>query len=129
MEFDVAIATPDVMGKIGRLGRVLGRRGLMPTPRTGTVVQPQDLRHAVEEAKQGRVEFRMDRTALIHCAIGKVSFEEEQLLANLTAVVDSVNRQRPAAVKGQFIKTAYLTTTMGPSIQMDVPRTMALQVE
>jgi large subunit ribosomal protein L1 len=122
LNFDVAIATPDLMGKIGRLGRVLGRRGLMPNPRTGTVVQARDFARAVQEAKQGRVEFRLDRTAIIHVAIGKVSFDTEQLLENMSSLLDTVMRARPSAVKGQFIKTAYLTTTMGPSIKLDVAR-------
>ena len=128
-DFDVSIATPDVMGRIGRLGRILGRRGLMPNPRTGTVVQAEDIPRAVEEAKKGRVEYRLDRTALIHSPIGKVSFEEEQLLGNLTALVDNIVRSRPSGVKGQFIRAAYLTTTMGPSIPLDVASTAALRVE
>jgi len=122
VDFDVAIATPDLMGKIGRLGRVLGRRGLMPNPRTGTVVQPQDFTRAVQEAKQGRIEFRLDRTAIIHVPLGKVSFDTEKLLENMNALLDTVMKARPSAVKGQFIRTAYLTTTMGPSIKLDVSR-------
>ncbi len=125
LEFDVAMATPDMMGRIGRLGRVLGRKGLMPNPRAGTVVQPQDLPRAIDEAKKGRVEFRLDRTAIIHVPLGKVSFEAEKLIENMTAVVDTVVKARPSAVKGQFIRTAYLTTTMGPSIKLDVPRITA----
>ena len=127
LEFDVAIATPDVMGRIGRLGRVLGRRGLMPNPRAGTVVQPQDFARAIEEAKMGRVEFRLDRTAIIHVPLGKVSFDSEKLVENLNALVDTVVKARPSAVKGQFIRTAYLTTTMGPSIKLDVPRLLAMR--
>jgi len=122
VDFDVAIATPDLMGKIGRLGRVLGRRGLMPNPRTGTVVQPQDFARAVQEAKQGRIEFRLDRTAIIHVPLGKVSFDTEKLLENMNALLNTVIKARPSAVKGQFIRTAYLTTTMGPSIKLDVSR-------
>ncbi len=129
LDFDVSIATPDMMGKIGRLGRILGRRGLMPNPRTNTVVQPQDLPQAVREAKKGRVELRMDRTAIIHSPIGKASFEDEQLIENLASVVDTVNRLRPAAVKGNFVKTAHLTSTMGPSVPLDVGSTMAMRVE
>ena len=120
VDFDVSIATPDMMPKVGRLGRVLGRRGLMPNPRTGTVVQAEDVPRAIEDAKKGRVEFRMDRTALIHVPIGRASFDEDQLMDNLTAVYDNISRARPDAVKGQFIKAAYLTTSMGPSIQFDV---------
>ena len=129
LDFDVAIATPDVMGRIGRLGRVLGRRGLMPNPRAGTVVQPQDFARAIEEAKMGRVEFRLDRTAIIHAPVGKVSFESDKLVENLHALVDTVVKARPSAVKGQFIRTAYLTTTMGPSIKLDVPRLLALRAQ
>lgn len=127
LEFDVAIATPDIMGRIGRLGRILGRKGLMPNPRGGTVVQPQDLPRAIEEAKKGRVEFRLDRTAIIHVPVGKVSFDSEKLVENLTAMVDSVVKARPSAVKGQFIQTAYLTTTMGPSIKLDVSRMVSMR--
>lgn len=128
-EFDVAIATPDMMGRIGRLGRILGRRGLMPNPRTGTVVQPEDLPRAISEAKKGRVEYRMDRTALIHLPIGKASFQEKQLLDNLAVLMDTIVRARPSGVKGQFIRTAYLTSTMGPSIKLDVASTTSLRVE
>ena len=127
--FDVSIATPDMMGKIGKLGRILGRKGLMPNPRTGTVVQPGDVGAAVAEAKKGRVELRMDRTAIIHAPIGKASFEEEQLVDNMTAIVDTINVLRPTAVKGPFVKTAYLSSTMGPGVQMDVAQTMALKTD
>ncbi|MBI2856294.1 MAG: 50S ribosomal protein L1 [Chloroflexi bacterium] len=127
LEFDVAMATPDMMGRIGRLGRILGRRGLMPNPRTGTVIQPQDIPRAIDEAKKGRVEFRMDRTAIIHVPLGKVSFDNDKLLENMAALVDTVVKARPSAVKGQFIRTAYLTTTMGPSIKLDVPRIMTMR--
>lgn len=129
VDFDVSIATPDMMGKVGRLGRVLGRRGLMPNPRTGTVVAPEDLPRAIEDAKKGRVEYRVDRTSLIHVPIGKVSFDEKQLLDNLTTLMDNVVRARPPGVKGQFIKSAYLTTSMGPSIQLDVNETVELRLE
>lgn len=126
VEFEVAIATPEVMGRIGRLGRVLGRQGLMPNPRAGTVVQSQDLARAIREAKQGRVEFRLDRTAIIHVALGKASFDTEKLLENLNALLDMVVKARPSAVKGQFIRTAYLTTTMGPSIKLDISRMLTV---
>ena len=127
VDFDVSIATPDVMGKVGRLGRVLGRRGLMPNPRSGTVVQIEDIPRAVEEAKKGRVEYRLDRTAIIHVPIGKASFEESQLLDNLTAVMENIVRDRPGSVKGQYIRSAYLTATMGPSVSLDVATSTALQ--
>ncbi|GIS64183.1 MAG: 50S ribosomal protein L1 [Chloroflexota bacterium] len=129
LEFDVSIATPDMMGKIGRLGRILGRRGLMPNPRTGTVVPPEDIAKAVEDAKKGRVEFRLDRSAIIHVAIGKASFSEEQLMDNLTLLVDNVIRSRPSGVKGQFVKSAFVTSTMGPSVNMDVAGVSELTVE
>ena len=128
-DFDVSIATPEMMGRIGRLGRVLGRRGLMPNPRTGTVVPAEDLARAIGDAKKGRVEYRIDRTALIHAPIGKASFAEDQLLDNLTAIMDTIVRGRPSGVKGQFIKAAYLTTSMGPVIEMDVTAATALKVE
>ena len=129
VDFDVSIATPDMMGRIGRLGRFLGRRGLMPNPRTGTVVQPDELPRTIREAKLGRVEFRVDRTSLIHVPIGKASFELDQLMDNLSALMDNITRSRPSGVKGQYIRTAYLTTTMGPSVKMDVASTSALRVE
>ena len=129
VDFDVSIATPDMMGRIGRLGRILGRRGLMPNPRTGTVVQAEDLPRVISESKLGRVEYRVDRTSLIHAPIGKASFEQAQLMDNLTALMDNIVRARPSGVKGQYIKTAFITTTMGPSIKMDVANAMALKVE
>jgi large subunit ribosomal protein L1 len=128
-DFDVSIATPDMMGRVGRLGRILGRKGLMPNPRTGTVVPPEDVARAVSEAKKGRVEYRLDRTALIHVPIGRASFEESQLMGNLTALMDNIVRARPSGVKGQFIRSAFLTTTMGPSIPMDVAGASDLRVE
>ena len=128
-DFDLSIATPDMMGRIGKLGKILGRRGLMPNPRTGTVVQPQDVPRAIDEAKKGRVEFRLDRTSLIHVPIGKASFDESKLMDNLTTVMDNIVRARPSGVKGQYIRTAYVTTTMGPSVSMDVAAASALKVE
>jgi len=128
-EFDVSIATPDMMGKVGTLGRVLGRKGLMPNPRTGTVVAPADLPQAIREAKLGRVEYRVDKSSIIHVPIGKVSFEESQLLDNLSTLMDNVVRSRPSGIKGAYIRSAFITTTMGPSIQMDVASTTALKVE
>ena len=127
--FDVSIATPDLMGRIGRLGRILGRRGLMPNPRTGTVVQQDDIPRAVSDAKRGRVEFRLDRTGLMHVPIGKASFEEDKLMDNLTTLMDNIVRSRPGGVKGQFIRAAHLTATMGPSVSVDVDRLSALRVE
>ncbi len=129
IEFDIAIATPDIMGKLGRLGKVLGRRGLMPNPKAGTVVQPQDIARATRDARKGRLEFRMDRTAIIHAPVGKVSFEEKALLDNMAVLIDAVVRARPSGLKGQYIRSAYLTSTMGPSIRLDLPKTLSLTVE
>lgn len=128
-DFDVAIATPDMMGRIGRLGRILGRRGLMPNPRTGTVVRPDDLPRAIQEAKRGRVEYRMDRSGNIHLPIGKVSYPPEHLLENLATVVDTLQRNKPEGIKGPLFRSIHLTTTMGPSIRLDLPSTLALKVE
>ena len=129
IEFDVSIATPDMMSRVGRLGRILGRRGLMPSPRTGTVVPPDGVAAAVREAKMGRVEYRLDREGLVHVPIGKASFTEDQLVTNLSALVEDIVRARPSGVKGQFIRTAFLTSTMGPSVRMDVASMSALTVE
>jgi large subunit ribosomal protein L1 len=120
LEFDVAMATPDMMGKVSRLGRILGRRGLMPNPKSGTVVQANDLPRAIADARKGRVEFKLDRTAIIHIAIGKVSFEEAKLLENLVSLMEAVVKARPSGIKGQYIKRAALTTTMGPGIKLDI---------
>ncbi len=128
-EFDVSIATPDMMSRVGRLGRILGRRGLMPSPRTGTVVPPDGVAGAVREAKMGRVEYRLDREGLMHVPVGKASFTEEQLVANLSALAENIVRARPSGVKGQYIKTAFLTSTMGPSVRMDVASMSDLTVE
>jgi large subunit ribosomal protein L1 len=116
-----------MMGKVGRLGRVLGPRGLMPNPRSGTVVGPEDVARAVNEAKQGRVEFRLDRLANIHVPIGKVSFDEARLKDNLATFIDAINAARPREAKGQFIRSVTMTTTMGPGISMDLAQTMALK--
>ncbi len=119
-DFDISIATPDQMGKLGRLGRHLGRKGLMPNPRTGTVVQAADMRRAIETMKKGRAEIRMDKTANIHVRIGTRGFTEEQLTDNLASVYAAISRARPAGVKGQFIKSATIATTMGPGIKVDL---------
>jgi len=126
-DFDVAIATREMMGKVGRLGRVLGPRGLMPNPRSGTVVAPEDIAKTVEEAKQGRVEFRLDRLANIHVPLGRVSFEEDQLRDNMAAFVEAINAARPREAKGQYIRSATLATTMGPGIQLDLQQTLAMK--
>ncbi|HLA79940.1 MAG TPA: 50S ribosomal protein L1 [Vicinamibacteria bacterium] len=125
-DFDVALAQRELMGKVGRLGRILGPRGLMPNPRSGTVVEAQDLPKAIGDARQGKVEFRLDRTALVHVPIGKVSFEEDKLLENLATVVQEIVKAKPSGAKGQFIRSATLTTTMGPGIRLELGSTLAL---
>jgi large subunit ribosomal protein L1 len=124
LDFDVAIATPDMMGQVGRLGRVLGPRGLMPNPKSGTVTM--DVAKAVRDSKGGRVEFRVDKTGVVHTVVGKSSFSEQALLANLATVVDAVNRARPTGVKGDYVRTVFLTSTQGPSVKLDRTATMAL---
>ena len=121
-DFDVAIATREMMGKVGRLGRILGPRGLMPNPRSGTVVGAEDVAKTVNDAKQGRVEFRLDRLANIHVPLGKVSFEPAALTANLTAVLDELLRAKPAAAKGKYVRKVTISTTMGPGIKVDPAR-------
>lgn len=119
LDFDMAIATPQVMGKVGRLGRILGTRGLMPNPKAGTIVQPDDLPRAIREARQGRVEFKVDKTGNLHVPIGKLSFTEEQMLDNLGTLIDAVNRAKPSGAKGIYIKRVTLTSTMAPGIRLD----------
>lgn len=126
LDFDVSIATPDMMGKVGKLGKILGRRGLMPNPKSGTVVTADDLPRAIAEVRKGRVEFRLDRTAIIHAPIGKISFDEAKLLENLTALIEAVLKAKPSGAKGQYIKSASLSTTMGPGIKLDLKSTLAL---
>jgi large subunit ribosomal protein L1 len=119
LDFDVAIATPDMMGKVGRLGRVLGPRGLMPNPKAGTVVSAADIGRAVNDSKAGRVEFRLDKTANIHVSIGKTSFDEKQLYENFAALMDAIKKARPSAAKGNYIKHITMTSTMGPGVRVD----------
>lgn len=119
MEFDVAIATPPMMGVVGRLGKVLGPRGLMPSPKAGTVVPGADLKRVVDETRKGRVEFRLDKTANLHVGIGKVSFSTEQIVENLDALLDAVKSNRPSGAKGALIKRVTITSTMGPGIKVD----------
>jgi len=128
LEFDVAIATPDMMGKVGRLGRVLGRRGLMPNPKSGTIVQPADLPRAIREARLGRVEFRLDRTGLIHVPVGKASFETRALLENVSSVIDAITKSKPSGAKGQYIRTVTLCPTMGPGVHLDLQQATSLSV-
>ncbi len=126
LEFDVAIATPDMMPRIGKLGKILGRRGLMPNPKSGTVAQPADLSQVVANARKGRVEFKLDKTGIIHTVVGKASFDEQKLLENLAALVNAVLKAKPSGAKGQFIKSATLTTSMGPGIKLDLAPTLSL---
>jgi len=126
LEFDTAMATPDMMGKIGKLGKILGRKGLMPNPKSGTVVATTDLPRAISDARKGRVEFKLDKTAIIHVPLGKVSFEDDKLMGNLTAVIEALVKAKPSGAKGQYVKTASLTTTMGPGIGLDLKPTLAL---
>jgi len=127
LEFDMTIATPQVMGKVGRLGRILGTRGLMPNPKAGTIVQPDDLPRAIREARQGRVEFKVDKTGNLHVPIGKVSFTPEQMLENLGTLMDAVQRARPAGAKGQYIRRATLTSSMAPGIRLDANQAIELK--
>lgn len=127
--FDVALAQRDLMGKVGRLGRVLGPRGLMPNPRSSTVVETPDMARAVREAKAGRVEYRLDRTNLVHVPIGKVSFAPETLLENLSALINEIAKAKPSGAKGQYIRGASLASTMGPGVHVEVASIMALATE
>ena len=126
-DFDLAIATPDMMGTVGRLGRILGPRGKMPNPKTGTVTF--DVAKAVRDAKTGKLEYRTDRGANVHLALGKKSFDERQLLENYAAVVDEITRAKPAAAKGRYIRSITLTTSMGPGIKIDPARTRNIVAE
>lgn len=119
LEFDAAVATPEMMGKVGRLGKVLGPRGLMPNPKAGTVVPGDDLPRVIGELKAGRVEFRIDKTGNLHVPIGKASFEPQKLYENFTALMDAVRRARPASAKGVFLRTVTVTSTMGPGVRVD----------
>ncbi len=118
-DFDVAIATPDMMGKVGRLGRILGPRGLMPNPKAGTVVPVEDIVRVINESKAGRVEFRVDKTSNLHVPIGKVSFDAKKIFENFAALMEAVKKARPAATKGIYIKRVTITSTMGPGIRVD----------
>ncbi len=124
LEFDVALATPDLMGQVGKLGKILGRRGLMPNPKSGTITF--DLDRAVREVKAGRVEFKVDKGGLIHVAAGKADFEDQALLDNLATLLDAINRARPAGAKGQYLKALTIGATMGPGIKVDIPALLAV---
>ena len=116
-DFDVCVATPDMMGLVGRIGRLLGPKGLMPNPKSGTVTM--DVTKAVNEIKAGKVEYRLDKTAIIHCPIGKVSFGSEKLGENLQTLMDAINKAKPAAAKGTYVRSLYLSSTMGPSVRVN----------
>jgi large subunit ribosomal protein L1 len=123
LEFDVALAAPDTMGMVGKLGKILGRRGLMPNPKAGTITF--DLDRAVREVKGGRVEFRVDKSAIVHVAVGKSSFEPDAIVANIAALVDAVNRAKPSGAKGQYLRSLTIASSMGPGIRVDVPAVLA----
>ena len=123
LEFDVALATPDAMGLVGKLGKILGRRGLMPNPKAGTITF--DIERAVKEVKAGRVEFRTDKAGIVHVAVGRSSFEPTALVENLAALVDAINRAKPSGAKGQYLKSLTIASTMGPGIRVDVPGVLA----
>jgi large subunit ribosomal protein L1 len=127
MDFDAAVATPNMMGTVGRLGKILGPRGLMPNPKAGTVVQEDDLPRVIDELKAGRVEFRVDRTANLHVPIGKASFDANQLLENFSALMDAIKRARPASAKGTYVRKITVTSTMGPGIRVDTAAALALE--
>ncbi len=120
LDFDAAIATPEMMGKVGKLGKILGRKGLMPNPKAGTVVVAEDLPRVIEDARKGRVEFKLDRNAIIHLPLGKMSFEASKLQENLIAVLEAIIKAKPVGIKGQYIKSAYIASTMGPGVKLDL---------
>jgi large subunit ribosomal protein L1 len=124
LEFDVALATPDSMGLVGRLGKILGRRGLMPNPKAGTITF--DLDRAVREVKGGRVEFKVDKAGIVHTSFGKSSFEVDALVANLAALIDAINRAKPSGAKGQYLRGLTIAATMGPGIRVDLPAVLAV---
>ena len=126
-DFDVAIATPDMMGKAGRLGRILGPRGLMPNPKAGTVVPAADLPRVIHEAKAGRVEFRLDKTANVHVAIGKVSFDADKLYENMAALMEAIKKAKPSAAKGTYLRHITVTSTMGPGVKIDPMLAQAME--
>ncbi len=128
-DFDVAISTPDMMGKAGRLGRVLGPRGLMPNPKAGTVVPAEDLPRVINEAKAGRVEFRLDKTANLHVPIGKISFEEGKLYENFAALMNAIRKAKPSGAKGSYIRKVTVASTMGPGIKVDLLLAQGIEVK
>ena len=125
-DFDATVATPSLMGKVGKIGKILGPRGLMPNPKAGTVVQGEDLPRVIDELKAGRVEFRLDRTANLHVPIGKASFDTDKLYDNMAALMDVIIRARPASVKGIFFRKIVVTSTMGPGVKVDANAAQAM---
>ncbi len=123
LDFDVAVATPDMMGMVGKLGRILGRRGLMPNPKAGTVTF--DVERAIGEVKAGRVEYKVDKGAIIHVSVGKASFEDDALVANLAVLLDAVNRAKPSGAKGTYLRGMTIASTMGPGVRVDLPALLA----
>ena len=115
-----------MMSKVGKLGKVLGRKGLMPNPKSGTVVPANDLPKVLQDARKGRVEFKLDRTAIIHIVVGKASFEPEKLMGNLSAIMEAIVKARPSGAKGVYVRSAFLTSSMGPSVKLDLKPTLAL---
>jgi large subunit ribosomal protein L1 len=126
LDFDVAIATPDMMGRIGKLGKILGRRGLMPNPKLGTVVAATELPRVISDARKGRAEFKLDRTGNVHLTLGKVSFEADKLMDNLSTAIEAVLRAKPSGAKGQYIKSATIATSMGPGIKLELKSIMSM---
>ncbi len=124
LDFDITVAVPQMMAKVGRLGKILGTRGLMPSPKAGTIVPPEQLPRLIKELRMGRVEFRTDKTAVIHTIVGKSQFTEDQLFDNLTALLEAIMRAKPTAAKGQYIKKIVLASTMGPGIRLDLNEAM-----
>ena len=124
LDFDAAIATPEMMGKVGKLGKILGRKGLMPNPKAGTVVVAEDLPRVIEDARKGRVEFKLELNANIHLPLGKMSFDAEKLSENMIAVIEAIIKAKPVGAKGQYIKSAYISSTMGPGIKLDLKAIM-----
>jgi large subunit ribosomal protein L1 len=124
LEFDVAVATPDMMGMVGKLGRILGRRGLMPNPKAGTVTF--DVERAINEVKAGRVEYKVDKSGIIHVPVGKASFEAAALVANLAVLLDAINRAKPAGAKGTYLKGLTIASTMSPGVRVDLPGLLAV---
>lgn len=127
LDFDVAIATPDVMGKVSKLGKILGRKGLMPNPKSGTIVPPPDIARAINESKKGRVDFRLDKTAVIHVSIGKASFDDNKLIDNLSTLIETVVKAKPRGAKGQYMKSLSVSTSMGPGVNIDLKPALDLK--